>query len=687
MNRTVRAWAVAIISFVGAIHLLDAASQDSPQPVPRFRTSVELVRLDVSVLDGDRRPVRGLLPADFTILEDGQPQSVAAFDAIDLPDVAEARSAEAPWAREVAPDVRSNADFRNRRVVVIVVDDATPVATEEVLFYPRLARQIIEALGPDDLAAVVFAMDKGAGQDFTSDRSRLLAAVGRFNPPIPLPTATKDGALRNAAFDRLDGSLATNYNATVGTLRKVAEYLADLPERRKALAFVSVGIPLDIAAAGPVESPAGAADTSGVARQLITDVGECLRAAQRANVAIYSFDPGGLRAPYGGAPSDDPANPGRANRWFLKTLSESTGGFAVVDTNDPAPGVAQLVRESGSYYLLGYVPTKPGAQGRFRKIEVHVNRRDVMVRARTGYYEPRPEKRAARTPTRPSALAEAAAGVVPKSDLALQATAAAFPIPGRREATVALVLGVHPYAPARATRAVLQVELAATAYSPDGRRRASRHQTVPATLNFPGGGRIIGFDLLTRLDLAPGRYQLRLAAESTVRGVKASPVAPAVAFITPDEDTTPKSGSVYYDLDVPDFLHNPLALSGVVLSVSPPVASGPPLALASLLPVVPTTMREFYRNEGVGGFLRVSRGANQALSPVTIRLRVVDGRGATVQEKTDTLDAATFGATRTADYSFDVPVSYLAPGPHLLTVEATADGRTIRRDVRFTVLR
>ncbi len=644
-------------------------------------------RLDVSVLDRDRRPVRGLLPADFTILEDGQPQSIAGFDAIDLPDVAEARSAEAPWAREVAPDVRSNADFRNRRVVVIVVDDATPVATREVLYYPRLARQVIDALGPDDLAAVVFPMDQGAGQDFTSDRVRLLAAVARFNPPIPLPTMTKDGTVRNAAFDRLDGSLAVNYNATVGTLRKVAEYLADLPERRKALVFVSVGIPLDIGAAGPVESPVGAADTSGVARQVMTDVSECLRAAQRANVAIYAFDPGGLRAPYGGAPSDDPASPGRANRWFLKTLSENTGGFAVVDTNDAAPGVAQLVRETGSYYLLGYVPTKQGAQGRFRKTEVHVKRRDVTVRTRTGYYEPRPEKRTAQARTRPSALAEAAAGIVPKSDLALEATAAAFPIPGRREATVAVAIGVHPYAPARTTRAVLQVEFVAAAYSADGRRRASRRQTVPATLNFPGGGRIVGFNLLTRLNLTPGRYQLRLAAESTVRGVQASPLAPAVAFIRPDEDITPKSGSVYLDLDVPDFLRDPLALSGVVLSVSPPVASGPPGALASLLPVVPTTMREFYRDDGVGGFVRVSRGANQALSPVTIRLGITDRRGAIVQQKTDTLDAATFGATRTADYQFDVPVSNLAPGPHLLTIEAAAVGRSVRRDVRFAVLR
>jgi hypothetical protein len=98
-------------------------------------------------------------------------------------------------------------------------------------------------------------------------------------------------------------------------------------------------------------------------------------------------------------------------------------------------------------------------------------------------------------------------------------------------------------------------------------------------------------------------------------------------------------------------------------------------------------MREFYREQGAGGFVRVSQGADQALRPVTIRLRITDRHGATVQQKTDTLDAEMFGATRTAEYRFDVPVSYLAPGPHLLTIEAAADGRTVRRDVRFAVLR
>ena len=44
-----------------------------------------MVRLDVSVLDKDRRPVRNLTAADFTVLEEGEPRPIVAFSAVDVP--------------------------------------------------------------------------------------------------------------------------------------------------------------------------------------------------------------------------------------------------------------------------------------------------------------------------------------------------------------------------------------------------------------------------------------------------------------------------------------------------------------------------------------------------------------------------------------------------------------------------
>jgi VWFA-related protein len=143
-----------------------------------FRTGVELVRLDVSVLDRDRRPIRGLTAQDFTILEDGKPQGVAAFSAVDIPDVV---APTAGWTHEVGSDVATN-QLDVRRIVVILMDDGNTSPDDGA---PKTARQIaravIDRLGPNDLAAVVFTL-QGKSQNFTTDRRQLIAAVESFVP-------------------------------------------------------------------------------------------------------------------------------------------------------------------------------------------------------------------------------------------------------------------------------------------------------------------------------------------------------------------------------------------------------------------------------------------------------------------------------------------------------------------------
>src|SRR5262245_45105805 len=108
-------------SVVAGTVLLTAARAPEPQqPAPTFRSGIDVVHLDVSVLDRDGRPVRGLTPADFTIEERGVRQPIVAFEEVNVPDAA---AVPAPWMRDVASDVATN-DPTVRRVVVIVMDDA-----------------------------------------------------------------------------------------------------------------------------------------------------------------------------------------------------------------------------------------------------------------------------------------------------------------------------------------------------------------------------------------------------------------------------------------------------------------------------------------------------------------------------------------------------------------------------------
>ena len=140
---------------------------------------IDTIRLDVSVLDRDRRPVRGLAPADFTILEDGKPQAVTVFQAVDVPDDAPAAVA---WTRDVAPDVVTNEGVQDRRLFLIVMDDATIQADPRAIGKAReIANGVIDRFGPSDLAAVIFTRNNASAQDYTVDRARLRAAVAKFS--------------------------------------------------------------------------------------------------------------------------------------------------------------------------------------------------------------------------------------------------------------------------------------------------------------------------------------------------------------------------------------------------------------------------------------------------------------------------------------------------------------------------
>src|SRR3970040_211007 len=90
------------------------------QQAPVFRTRVEVVQLDLSVLDKHRQPVRGLTEKDFTILEDGKPQRIVGFSTFDVDDVA---PPVVGWMRDVPPDVTTN-ELKESRLFVMVMDDA-----------------------------------------------------------------------------------------------------------------------------------------------------------------------------------------------------------------------------------------------------------------------------------------------------------------------------------------------------------------------------------------------------------------------------------------------------------------------------------------------------------------------------------------------------------------------------------
>ncbi len=129
---------------------------------------------------------------------------------------------------------------------------------------------------------------------------------------------------------------------------------------------------------------------------------DAIGAATRANVAIYGIDPRGLTdlgdesIELGSFPDDTSLGVGqsslqnelRLSQDSLRTLSEETGGFAVVNKNDFSTAFQRIVEDNSSYYVLAYYP--PDARpGRTHKIDVRVTRPGLTVRARKAYLTPK----------------------------------------------------------------------------------------------------------------------------------------------------------------------------------------------------------------------------------------------------------------------------------------------------------
>jgi VWFA-related protein len=679
------------------------AARQSPgrQPTPQFRAGVELVQVDVSVLDRNRQPVRGLTVEDFSILEDGTPHPVAAFSEIV---VADADPPPTPWMREVAPDVRRNDESRDKRLTVIVMDDMTmPFDIAMIKSAKAIGRRVVDEMGAADLAAVVFTRSNREAQDFTGERSRLIAAVDTFAPG--------SRALHPAEEDQQE----YYFLASLDTLRRAAELLAAIPQRRKTLVYVSTGIPFDPEAAaevvliGPGEGQRAAVARRDLHNRLRRELEDIFREAQRANVNIYSVDPSGLGgmeaatqlalargSVFGTVAAGDQlqtaSRQSTLHAEMLRAVANNTGGRAFLNTNEFDAAVQQIFVENGSYYLLGYRSMNQKRNGGFRRVEVKVNRPDVDVRARAGYYGPR-EDEARRAAGPASELDKALASLLPKGDLPMQVSAVPFAKPGSIDSSVAIVLGLRQPAPGGAARVTEQVNLAVNAYGPEGQPRGSHRLKAELQLRPVPGGEV-QYEVLSQIDLRPGRYQLRLAAESTMLA---------------------RAGSVFYDIDVPDFSRPALSLSGVTMTAAPALAAAPKDRLASLLPLVPTTQRDFLKTDKVSAFLRVYQSGRRAVMPITLDARVLDATGRVVFGGPQKLGADRFatnqpaaidappsfgrprmGATpraanassdvpHAADVLLDLPVFSFGQGPHVLIVDVTNGNDTARRDVRFRI--
>jgi VWFA-related protein len=577
--------AVVILAGAGAVGLLAAQQQQPPQ----FRAEINYVEVDVRVLDQQGKPIHGLTQKDFAVFEDGVRQTLTSVSVVDIP--MPATTGETARSAGVRPDVASNGQSgEKRRTYLIVLDDASIAVRLTNNARTFLRRFIERSVGPDDLVGIATTGRDNAYENFTNNKPRLIAAVNRMIGQGESPTmaALNDISKRSALIsggDHNPPNIPIASGTTVETraaqrqLVEMIHAMSAAGSGSKAIIYVSQGVPFEMIT-----------NTEGLT--LIGDVDRVSMQARRGNVPIYPVDPRGLSSgseqsvEVGIISQDDHPeqlllNETRRGQDSLRHLADDSGGLPIVGLNDIDGGLDRIVTMSSFYYVLGYYSTNNQRDGKYRKINVTVDRPGARVLNRRGYTAAvagAPKSSSLAGPPKSSyELREALNAVLPTNGLPLEMTAAAFRQMNGR-ASVAVVLETSGSELTwKDDVLAAPVEMAAVALEKRGGIKAGDANRLQLSTGGDTASRIrrFGYRWLARLDdLKPGRYQIRGAAANGPE----------------------KQGSVWYDIEIPDFEKNPLAMSDVVLA-SQVAALRPTLRpdklLADELPGPPTTLREF----------------------------------------------------------------------------------------------
>jgi VWFA-related protein len=642
------------------------APAQAGQPPPTFKVEVNYVEIDATVTDAQGRVVDDLTKDDFQVLEEGKPQVVSAFTRVDLP--IERQDPLLFRRAAIEPDVRSNREAFMGRIFLMVLDDLQTDFRRTTLVRAAARQFVRRFVGANDMVAVVTTGGSAsAGQEFTSSHARLIAAVDKFM-----------GQKRRDSPDMERSFKARNTYATLGNL---AEYLAAVRGRRKAIVWFGEGVDYNI-------DNAFASRDADVVRMAMQDV---IAAATRANVSIYGIDARGVGAGLDeaieitGIPDDTNnssaiQNEVRRAQDSLRTVSEDTGGFAVVNQNDLNSAFGRIVQENSSYYLLGYYAANPARDGRFRSVQVRVTRPGLTVRARKGYLAPR-KRPPSKSPANrieaqmPPEVREALASPIPSRDLGL--TVFAAPFAGiAPKASIAMVIEVDPGGLTFVRKdgtfdADLEVHL--LAIDAAGKVQGGGRDVAPLRLREANHEMVTknGLRLTRRLQLAPGRYQIHVVARETNGG---------------------RLGTIRQDLDVPDFSKGPLLMSGITLtseSAARIPTVNPDPGFQDVLPASPTAVRDFPRSDTLGLFVEVYDNQTAAAHRVAITTTVAADDGRVVFTAEDERASQELqGKKGGYGYLSKIPLAELAPGRYVLRVEARtllAKGGTAARELEFRV--
>ncbi|MEZ4288993.1 MAG: VWA domain-containing protein, partial [Myxococcota bacterium] len=370
----------------------DQQPETGPDGQPVFRTGINFVRVDVIVTDRQGQPVADLTQDDFEVTEDGKPQDVETFRFVKVDTMVPEYSTRTIRTRE---DEEIAASDENARIFVFFLDDYNVRLGNGMSARRDIADFVRTQLAPADLVAVMYPLTPLDAVVLTRNHEDVVRSIERFEgrkfryePRNQIEQQYADQPTEIVERIRRQVSLSA--------LKGLSVKLGALREGRKAIVLVSEGYTamLPPQMRDPIATMPGLGNPSRYnpmagennlaeerARNLAefdlqTELQLVFDAANRSNTAIYAVDPRGrstgefdIADNIGMRQSQDAL---RSTLNSLQTLAENTDGRAIINRNDLAKGMAQIVRDSSAYYLLGYNSSETPQDGKFHPIRVRV---------------------------------------------------------------------------------------------------------------------------------------------------------------------------------------------------------------------------------------------------------------------------------------------------------------------------
>lgn len=380
----------AICAICGPVRT--SAQSAAQVPRPQFDVRTELVLVDVTVVNRDGQPVSDLNEADFDLEVNGKPRTIQSLQFVSA--VPEPGAAPSPRELESSTNIATTTG----RLLLFVVDEGNlRVGSARTVL--RTAEMLMERLAPGDLVGLARIPLGAGGEEFTTDRRRIAAALARVTGSVS-PRTTGHSVRLSEAMALETGDTLTWQQAVTrecgGETGLARESCADAlaAEAQVMLLETSARTRTTLQALESLFARLAALDTPVnvlmiseglfVARDR-QNMNLLARRAAEARATLHIVRPGqsfidveDRSAPGLGAFFDD----NLLSEGLEQIAAQTRGTLSQLSAGSGAGIFERLGRELSGYYLIGFEPTDEDRTGRERRIRVQVRRRDMTVRAR-----------------------------------------------------------------------------------------------------------------------------------------------------------------------------------------------------------------------------------------------------------------------------------------------------------------